>query len=301
MRRLRLALNRLLFPGTAVIALLVPAAAILLTAAFLSGQQKSPAAYLSYTLSAYAMTVVCARIPRLFRRGRAAVHRNQYAHRYLTDLPFRIHVSLYRALGINLFYAGIKLCSGIWYRSLWFGALAVYYGLLAVMRFLLLRAVSPRTLGRDTAAELRRCRLCGAILLVINQALTVIVVLMVRQNRGYEYPGMLIYAMAAYTFYTVTIAVIHMVKYRRYASPVLTAEKTINLAAALVSLLSLETAMLTRFGKGDSPAFRQQMTGATGAAVCTLVLAMAVWLIVQSTRKLKRLEAERPENPNPAS
>ena len=39
----------------------------------------------------------------------------------------------------------------------------------------------------------------------MNVALAGMVVLMVSQNRGYVYPGILIYAMAAYSFYTVII------------------------------------------------------------------------------------------------
>ena len=125
----------------------------------------------------------------------------------------------------------------------------------------------------------------------MNQALTGIVVLMVHQNRGFHYPGFLIYAMAAYAFYAVTVAIIHIVKTRRHKSPVLSAAKAINLVAALVSILSLTTAMLAQFG-GDDAVFRRTMTAATGGGVCTIVIGMAVYMIVRANRALKKIQSD---------
>ncbi len=113
---------------------------------------------------------------------------------------------------------------------------------------------------------------------------------MVHQNRGFEYPGLLIYAMAAYSFYAVTVAIINIVKTRRHNSPVLSAAKAINLVAALVSILSLETAMLAQFGGDDDPMFRRAMTGATGGGVCTIVIGMAIYMIWRANKNLKKLQ-----------
>ena len=206
--------------------------------------------------------------------------------KYMTNVRFRAGVSLYQGFFVNLLYIVMKLVSGIMYRSLWFIALAVYYILLAVMRFMLVRRLNVQ----DEAAELHRYRLCGIMLLFMNQALTGIVVFMVQQNRGFDYPGLLIYAMAAYSFYAVTIAIINIVKTRRHKSPILSAAKAINLVAAMVSILSLETAMLTQFGGDDDPLFRQVMTGATGGGVCTIVIGMAIYMIWRANKNLKKIE-----------
>ena len=206
--------------------------------------------------------------------------------KYMTDVRFRAGVSLYQGFFVNLLYIAVKLVSGVVYRSAWFIALAVYYILLALMRFLLARRLN----AQDEASELRRYRLCGIMLLFMNQALTGIVVFMVHQNRGFVYPGFLIYAMAAYSFYAVTVAIINIVKTRRHKSPLLSAAKAINLVAALVSILSLETAMLSQFGGDDDPVFRRVMTGATGGAVCTMVIGMAIYMIWRATKSLKEIE-----------
>lgn len=289
MKRHRNLLHRLLFPGPLVVGISVPIAAALLVYTFGIAGDAGPIAYLSYAFSAWSLTLVCVNLVPVLRKIRDAVHRNPCLHRYLTDLPFKEKVLLYRSLSINVLYAALKFVSGVRERSVWLVTLAVYYAFLAAMRFLLLRQAHRNTLGQNLIAEFRRYRLCGAVLMMMNLALSGMTVLVIRQNKGFAYPGYLIYAMALYTFYTTVTAVVNLVKYRRLGSPVLSAAKAINLAAALVSMLALETAMLAQFNT-KGPAFSQRMTGATSAAVCMLVLTMAMWMLVRSTRQLRQLE-----------
>lgn len=126
----------------------------------------------------------------------------------------------------------------------------------------------------------------------MNLTLGVIVFYIVWQNRGFEYHYIHTIAMAAYTFTAMTLAVINVFKYRRYESPLMSAARFISLASALVSILSLETAMLTAFGEPGNDSFRQTMTAITGAAVCLLVLALAIYMIVHSTKEINRLKKE---------
>ena len=258
-------------------------------------------AYLSYVMSAYALVITCTSIPRmacLMKSVRTGIGKHplmeklsdtSLGSRFMKDVRFRTEISLYMGFVINLLYIVMKMASGIYYRSLWFISVAVYYILLAVMRFLLFRRGKVRTAVNQLEAELKRYRMCGIILLLMNQALTGIVVFMVHQNKSYDYPGVLIYAMAAYSFYCVIIASVNVIKFRRHGSPVLSAAKVINLVSAMVSILSLETALVTRFGDKDDFSFRQVMTGATGGGVCIFVLGIAVYMIVKSSLQLKNI------------
>ena len=130
--------------------------------------------------------------------------------------------------------------------------------------------------------------MCGLLLTLTNIALAGVVILVIHQNRGFEYAGMLIYIMAAYTFTITVMAIVNLVRYRKYRSPVMSAARVVNLVTALVSMLSLETAMLTQFGSEDSPYFRQVMTGATGGALCAFVIGMGIYMMVHATRQLKK-------------
>ncbi len=234
--------------------------------------------YAAYLASAYALVITATGLPHLSRawqRGRAwfarialarKVRSSPTGQKYLTDVHFRNIISLYIGLTINLAYIVLKLASGIYYRSAWFIALAVYYILLAVMRLSLLRTHA----ARGEAAELRVYRRCGYVLLLMNQALMGIVVFMVHENRGFRYPGLLIYAMAAYSFYAVITASVNVGRTRRHQSPLLSATKAVNLVAALVSILSLTTAMLAQFGGEDDMTFRKTMTGLVGVGSASL-------------------------------
>ena len=77
-------------------------------------------------------------------------------------------------------------------------------------------------------------------------------------------------------------------KYRKYNSPVYSASKAISLAAASVSMLTLESTMLTTFDDGNTDALtRKILLGATGGVVSVFIIIMAIYMIVQSTKKLK--------------
>lgn len=267
----------------------------------LAGENVNPViTYVAYFLSAYALIITVTGIAGLVRLIRQGIEKHPLVRkalgiplvsRYLREDMFRAETALYQGFFINLLYAGIKMFSGILYRSIWFITLAVYYILLAVMRASLLHYV--RKGGKNTVSEWKRYRLCGIILLFMNVALTGIIVLVIHQNSGFEYPGMLIYVMAMYAFYAAVTAVWDVVKFRRYGRPVMSAAKVINLTAALVSMLSLETAMLTQFGAADDPTFRQIMTASTGAGISMTVLGMAVFMIVRSTKQVKHIKREK--------
>lgn len=294
MERLKKFLKRIVFlPPLSIAVLAVPAFAAV--AYVLTQEIRGPLAYISYLASAYALIILGA--PGAVRSVRHWVECHPLtrkvlsvplSRRYLEDVEFRAEVSLGVGFTVNLLYIVMKLVSGIYYRSTWLIALAAYYTLLAVMRFLLLYRKSwPEGKARQQL-ELRRYRLCGYVLLMMNLALSGIVVFMVRYDRGYEYPGTLIYAMAAYSFYAVVIAAVNVIKFYRRESPMLSAAKAISLVAALVSILSLETAMLAQFGGEDDPLFRKVMTGATGGGVCVIVMGMALFMIVKASKQLKQ-------------
>lgn len=294
MERMKRILKKLFcLPPVPTLLVSVPAYGLVIYA--LAGENvRSVIAYVSYFLSAYALIITVTGIAGVVRLIRQGVNKHPLVRkmlgiplvsRYLKEDMFRAETALYQGFFINLLYAGIKMFSGILYRSVWFITLAVYYIFLAVMRASLLHYV--RKTGKNEISEWRRYRLCGVILVLMNVALAGIVILVVHENSGFEYPGLLIYVMAMYAFYAAITAVWNVVKFRRYGSPVMSAAKVINLTAALVSMLSLETAMLTQFGAADDPMFRRIMTASTGAGISILVLGMAVFMIVHSTKQLR--------------
>lgn len=284
--------KKLLYPPLWLILLLTVGSAAALVTVFVKGWEEAPIAYAVYVLAFYTLSVgsvFCALVlPKRFQQIRQKIFDNPLGNRYMTDAAFRTHISLYLSLGINLLYVGINVLSCMLYRSAWFGILAGYYGILAVMRFLLVRFVRRVGIGKDLLGELRRSRLCAWILLTVNLVLSGAVLMIVYQNRGYEYNGILIYVMAMYTFYVTTHAIIDIVKYRKLGSPVMSTAKAISLAAALVSMLSLETAMFAQFGAEMAQEDQRLMIMLTGAGVSVVVVTMSVYIIVKANQETKK-------------
>lgn len=297
MKRLKVVLKKIFFlPPLPTILIAVPSFVFVFV--MLGVGDHSILSYLAYILSAYAMIITITGINGIIEAIRNGVKKltllkkirsTALGSRFLEDAVFRSEIILNGGLIVNLLYAALNLFSGIRYRSTWFIALAFYYALLSAMRAMLARYVHLRTVGENISAEFQRYRACGIILLLMNQALVGIIVYMVTQDRGFSYPGLMIYAMAMYAFYITITAAINVVKYRKHGSPVMSAAKVVSLTAALVSMLSLETAMLSQFGDGEQE-FRRIMLAASGGIVCAIVLTMAIYMIARSTKQLKKLK-----------
>ena len=283
----------LLFPHIAIMILLVPIATVLLVGSMVFVGTESPIAYISYVLAAYTLTVWCFKIPRIIKYFKTFKDENKYARRWQDDVRLRVNVSLYGSLAWNALYGLFQLWLGFYHHTFWFYSLGAYYICLGVMRFFLARHTTRYAPGERMRDELVKYRACGIVFLPMNLALALIVFFMVYWNRTFEHHMITAIALAAYTFTSMAVAIINFVKYRKYNSPVFSAAKAISLAAALVSMLTLESTMLTTFSDGTMTAVEQKwMLGATGGAISVLIIATAIYMIVVGTKKLKLLESE---------
>lgn len=283
----------LLFPHIAIMTVLIPVAAVLLVGSMVYIGTESVIAYISYVLAAYTLTVWCFRIPYLIRFFKTFKNENKYARKWLDDTRLRVNVSLYGSLAWNALYGILQLWLGFYHHTFWFYSLGAYYICLGVIRFFLVRHTARYAPGERMRAELKKYRACGIVFLVMNLALALIIFFMVYWNRTFEHHMITAIAMAAYTFTTLTTAIVNVIKYRKYHSPVFSASKAISLAAALVSMLTLESTMLTTFGDEAMTAMeRKWMLGATGGVISLWIVAMAIYMIAVGTKRLTEIKAE---------
>ena len=283
----------LLFPHIAIMILLVPIATVLLVGSMVFIGTESAIAILSYVIAAYTLTVWCFKIPYLINFFKTFKNENKYVRRWQYDARLRINVSLYGALVWNALYGIFQLWLGFYHHTFWFCSLGAYYICLGVMRFFLARHTTRYAPGERMQTELKKYRACGIVFLVMNLALTLIIFFMVYFGRTFEHHMIVAIAMAAYTFTALTAAIINVIKYRKYNSPVYSASKVISLAAAIVSMLTLESTMLTTFGDGTMTATTQKwLLGATGGVISVLIVSTAIYMIAVGTKKLKELKTE---------
>lgn len=291
MKTLRALGKRLLFPPLALVPPLIVLAAGLLIHVFAGGLDGTPLAYAVYTFSAYALLIACTSVPAALAMGRR-IRQNEQIGRFLSDYAFRTRMALRLGLLLNLAFAVFKFAAGCLYASYWLSALGFYYAVLALMRFFLLRRIrrSDAQPGAfDPIAPYRAYRLTGAMMFVLNAVMSVIIFQVIRDNRTYSYPGSFIYAFGAYAFYKITMAVVNLVRRRRQDDPLLSAARHLNLAVAMMSVFSLQTALLSAFG-GEDGAFRLLINAASGAVICAGILFIAVMMVIRGNRAIRALQ-----------
>lgn len=286
---------KVLFPHTLIIFVLFNVSVVLLLYAFLGKDCPEVIAYISYFVSAYGLTVVCARVPGIVKKVKKGLYRNKYTNLLLTDKELRIRISLYGGLGINICFALFKVVMGVLYQSAWLFAMAGYNTILSGMRFILVyRDQNERKEESDYEKRLRGLhsyKICGWLMLLLNSAISAIVIMVVFHEKKIVYPGYMIYVIALYTFYCLTMAIISMVKYWQRHNPVFSAVKRIGMAKALVSTFTMQAAMLTQFGEGNSLESKMA-NGATGIGVCLIITTMAVFMLTGVKKDYMYLQKE---------
>ena len=286
--------KKLLFPPIGLMVILVIVSAVALILVFVKGMEQSIPAYIIYVLAFYTLSVVtvfCSMVlPKQYSTIKQKIYDDPLGNRFLTDRVFRTNVSLSVSFVISMLYVGLNLWSWHMLKSYWFTVLAVYYSVMAVMRFLLVRYVRIQKIGTNILGEWKRSRICACILLLINLSLSGAVLMILYQQKGYDYPGIMIYVMALYTFYALTMSIVDIVKYRKMGSPVMSTAKIVSLSAALVSTLNLETAMFAQFGADMAPEHQRIFIILTGAGGSITVVTLSAILIVNANKEIRRIK-----------
>ena len=246
--------------------------------------------YTVYAFSTYVLVVVVLQIIKRAHQILAWSDENRFIRRWKEDSRLRFLCSLYMSFGINTAFAVLKVYLGYRYNSYWLLSIGVYYFILSGLRFMLL--LRDRLSTRQELAELKRLhqlksyRFCGWLMLLLNIAMSGMVVQMIWKGECYRYPGFLVFAFAAYAFYALIMAIINFVKYWHIENPILSAAKRLSLATACMSVYALQSAMIVQFGEGDER-FQFIMNSLTGFAVCLFIFLLAIHMIISADKEIK--------------
>lgn len=299
-------LKRVFIPPLRILLPLLPISIVLLIFGLSEDFQNSPVAYISYLLSAYTLTAVICSLPKLIGRLKNGfwnlplvkkINNHKIGRLFLNDIAFKGMISIYQGLVINTLYALFRGITACIFSSVWFGAISAYYLFLAVIRLFLVLYVRRLKYYKDSSKEqmlfeYKGYRICGFLMLLLNAAMAGMAVLMIRDNLHYEYPGYVIYLSAMYTFYSAITATINIFKFKKLKSPILSASKAITFTGAAMSVMALQTAMISRFGEGDTQ-FQQTANTITGTIVCAGSVIIAAYMILRSTYSIKKIKKEK--------
>lgn len=279
-------LGRILFPPMWILLLIPIISFTALIFVFVSDNTDSTPAYICYCMSAYSLSIWTAALLKLIKRGKALVTSLPIVSKYQSDLAFRGKISLYEGIVVNFFYVIFRIAAGIRYASIWFISMAVYYLVLGCLRLYLAICYHRR----NSKTEYSCYRNTAWLLFLLNIPMGGMIIQMIWANSGFSYPGYVIYLSALYTFITMTTSVINLVRFRRFGSPILSAAKILNFISAMMSILGLQTAMISRFSE-DEEDFRLMMNSISGGFVYGIVILIAVLMLLRSRQRKGTVES----------
>ena len=279
--------------------LLLPFTGVALTGTvlcLLTGQGVTFLGILMDTLCTLALLLWCLRLPRFIRHAKQAAEPSELLSRVpllercREDEGEAAKLKLTASVVLNFVYALFKMIMGFVTGSDWLRAIGSYYALLTVMRVLLLEGLRHEE-ETERSAWIRYL-ICAALLLPMTGIIIYVVVLLLRTDSTFSYPGVLIYAMAVYAFYAVIFSIRDLVRARRDPNPVVRSCRVVRSAAALVSMFSLEVGMLTAFGESDR-AFRNAVIGVSGLVITVALIVTNSVMILRSVKELRKQNLQK--------
>lgn len=192
------------------------------------------------------------------------------------------------SLLFNMVYSAYHIIFGITTHSWWFFTIGVYYAVLGVVRFVVLRHK-----GKNRFVV----RFTGIMLMVLSLSLVGTVILAFVKDRGTEFHLVVMLAIAVYAFTKITFATIKWIKARKSQSAKLITLRNISFADAFVSIFSLQRSMLVSF-EGMTEMEIRIMNVATGSAVCIIVFLLGLNLVQQKKMNKEKTVATKPNLSN---
>lgn len=250
--------------------------------------------YASYAFAAitlgYSVYTIVIYAPTLKGRVTAILKKNKLTENVMENYGFKTVFFSLLSFALTIAFAVMNLVSAIRYGLIWYYAISAYYFFIIVFRGGILYADSrfKKKFAENPAVyekrKLQTYVFGGVVLSFLEIAMAVAVTEMTLSRRPIESGEIMTIANAAYTFYKMTMAILNLVKARRYNDPVVQALRNINFADACMSIVSLTVIMLSTFGEPDG---MMVIKAGVGFAACAVTIAVAVLMIVRGTKRLK--------------
>lgn len=256
-------------------------------------------AYTLFGIAGVSLTYSVYLIIPLFPKMKKAIiewmEKRDFTHLLLRNFGFRTLIFAIGSFLMSLLFSGFNAYMGIANRSIWYGALAAFYIALAFLRGGVL-VYHKNRIGKKTQSQndeynkAKVYRNSGIITLILNIALSSAIAQMIFSDAHFTYIGWTIFAYAAYAFYKITTAILSFIRAHKQDDLTVRAIRNINLVDALVSILALQTALLTMFSEGDINV--SLFNTLTGIAVSILSVGIGIYMVVSANKKMKELQKE---------
>lgn len=196
--------------------------------------------------------------------------RTSLGRRMMNDRRFCIVFGAGCTLVVNLLYGLGHAVYGVMDASAWLLVMAAYHILLGVMRF------GALLMEKRRSSERFVMRLCGGMLMALAAVLGGSTALSILQNRAVSHGLIVMLTIAVYTFWKMTMAIVHTIQAHQSGTPVTRTIRNITQASALASLMTMQHSMLVSFDSDMNDGQMLLLNAMTGGAVCLLVFLMGL-------------------------
>lgn len=239
---------------------------------------------------AYSIYTVVVFAPGMRRRIIDTLNNNRVIGTLMRNYSLRTIIFAIGGLVMSVAYAIFNAVLGILALSIWYGALAAYYIIIAVVRgrtvFSHMRASTEE---KNDLAHVRSYRNSGILMLILNLALSSAIAQMIFEDRFFDYPDWTVFAFAAYAFYKISMSVYHIFKSRKQSALTVHTIRDINLIDSLVSILALQTALLHQFHRDGISV--SAFNTVTGCVVSAMSVGLSVYMIIKANKRIKAIRS----------
>ena len=193
-------------------------------------------------------------------------------------------LSLALSMELNLCFSIYYIYGAIRYKSDWFAFVAFFYISLTLARFILLREFCFNS--ESLITQYKRYIAAGYFMIAMMICMFLMILMVVNKNYVVSYPGHSIYIAAVFALYLIVSAVKGYFRYRKYNNPLLSGNQMTSISAALLGILSLQTAFLPMVDR--YPDDIHKMNIFTGCVIFAIMIFMSLYMIIHGGKELKR-------------
>lgn len=246
-------------------------------------------AFAGVTLS-YAMFLIVKYSPRLKAQFLEFLKSKKFTRELLENYGYRTAVTTLVSLILNVLFGLFEITMSAISLSIWYGALGLYHIILSFTRLGILQTSRKKFKQglSENKYKLGLYKRTGVCIILLNLALSGAIVQMMFSQRAFMYVGLMIYAMAAFAFYKITIAIVGLVKAKRTNNLSTEAFKNLNVVDGIVSIYALQTALIATFSTPETD--MSYMNLITGVVVVILTIGLGALMIIKSNKLKKKLK-----------
>ncbi len=267
-----------------------------LTVFFLVTGNESPVVYAVYAIAAitlfYGAYICILFFPTVRDKIKAALLSNKITKKMMSQYDFRTVILSTVSLFVNIAYAAVTLIVGIFSRSELYIAFSCYYISLIILRGAAVLLYKNSSGDELIVKSIKKYRFCGAMLVIFPIALLPFIIHSLIFDITLIYSEIIIFAVAAYAFFKITVAIINFIKAKKSGDLIVRSLRNVNLSDAMMTLFMLQVALINMFSAVGDMSY---MNLITGGAVCFITIAMGIYMIKFSSAKIKQLKDEKNE------